>query len=197
MACGFGDRVFHLVVCSFVIQGWRVCVLIHNDTKLIKVVCVCQCCVCVTESYVTVLCEKCGLCTNGVRDSVVCDSVVSYARMLSVTLWCFSCVCVCLCCSLCDNVARCLPHNKYFIASFSGRTCSACHIICRGATATRATHNHGKVAHRLPHKWCLSRMSSRKQLASHQTKPVHPSKPRVINATPAVTMLCVCMGVYV
>ena len=100
MACGFGDRVFHLVVCSFVIQGWRVCVLIHNDTKLIKVVCVCVCanavCVCVTESYVTVLCEKCGLCTNGVRDSVVCDSVVSYARMLSVTLWCFSCVCVCM-----------------------------------------------------------------------------------------------------
>ena len=93
MACGFGDRVFHLVVCSFVIQGWRVCVLIHNDTKLIKVVCVCAnaVCVCVTESYVTVLCEKCGLCTNG-----VCDSVVSYARMLSVTLWCFSCVCVCM-----------------------------------------------------------------------------------------------------
>ena len=124
--------------------------------------------------------QRCVICENVVRDAVV-----------------FSCVCVCLCCSLCDNVARCLPHNKYFIASFSGRTCSACHIICRGATATRATHNHGKVAHRLPHKWCLSRMSSRKQLASHQTKPVHPSKPRVINATPAVTMLCVCMGVYV
>lgn len=136
-----------------------------------------------------------------------------------VTMWCVTALCHMRECCLwrCGVFLVCV---YMFVLQFVWQWCAVLatqqvlHCFVQRQDVQRLPHNmprrHGDACHAQPrtsspspatqmvpvtHEQQKVPPATRKQLASHQTKPVHPSKPSVINATPAVTMLCVCVWV--
>ena len=124
-------------VCVWRSRMWQSCVT--------NVVCVS------TIGCVTMWCST----VLRVCENVVCDAV---AVVFSLCVCVFVLQCVTMSRGACDIESTFLKIiKKYFITFHYFVQQQTCYIVRRGATATRATHNHAKEARRPPRKCCACR----------------------------------------